>query len=66
MAKAADPVRHLEAAMAMSRRINRKADDLLAPLDLEMRVMKWRPEFRSIMWEAVMLAAKRRMEGEDG
>lgn len=57
-----DPVAHLEAAMAMSRKINDKAERLLDPLVIEMRIMKWEPEFQAIMWEAVMLEAKRRME----
>jgi hypothetical protein len=57
-----DPVAHLEAAIAISRKINDKAETLLAPLVIEMRIMKWKPEFQAIMWEAVMLAAKQRME----
>ncbi len=62
MSKPPDPVARLEAAMAMSRKINDKAERLLDPLVIEMRIMKWKPEFQSIMWEAVMLAAKRYME----
>lgn len=57
-----DPVAHLEAAMAVTRKITRKVDDLFAPLELEMKIMKWEPRFRSIMWEAVMLGAKQRLE----
>ena len=57
-----DPVAALEAAMAMTRKINRKADDLLAPLEREMRIMQWPAEYRSIMWEAVLLGAKQRLE----
>ena len=62
MSKPPDPVARLEAAMAMSRKINDKAELLLDPLVIEMRIMKWKPEFQSIMWEAVMLAVKRHME----
>jgi hypothetical protein len=58
----ADPVAHLEAAMAMMRKINRKVDDLLAPLEREMTIMQWPAEYRSIMWQAVLLGAKQRME----
>ncbi len=53
---------HLEAAMAMTRKISAKVDQLLEPLAREMRVMKWAPEYQSILWEAVMLEAKQRME----
>ena len=58
----ADPVAALEAAMAMTRKINRKVDDLLAPLEREMKIMQWPAEYRSIMWEAVLLGAKQRLE----
>ena len=58
----ADPVAALEAAMAMTRKINRKVDELLAPLEREMKIMQWPAEYRSIMWEAVLLGAKQRME----
>ena len=57
-----DPVAALEAAMAMTRKINRKVDELLAPLEREMTIMQWPAEYRSIMWEAVLLAAKQRWE----
>jgi hypothetical protein len=48
--------------MAMMRKINRKVDDLLAPLEREMTIMQWPAEYRSIMWQAVLLGAKQRME----
>jgi hypothetical protein len=57
-----DPVVALEAAMAMTRKINRKVDELLAPLEREMTIMQWPAEYRAIMWEAVLLGAKQRME----
>lgn len=55
-----DPVAHLEAAMAMTRKITAKAQAELEPLALEMRIMKWEPQFQAIMWEAVMLEARER------
>lgn len=57
-----DPVAHLEAAMAMTRKITAKASDTLEPLAREMRIMKWSSDFQTIMWEAVMLEARDRME----
>ena len=62
MTTSPDPVAHLEAAMAMTRKITAKARTELEPLTREMRIMKWKPEFQAIMWEAVMLEAKQRME----
>lgn len=64
--KTTDPdVVHLEKAMAMTRKISTKVDRLLEPLEREMKVMKWAPEFRAILWEAVMLEAKARWEACD-
>lgn len=40
-------------AKALAARIEAKVADLLAPMDLEMRIMEWKPEFRVIMWEAI-------------
>jgi hypothetical protein len=57
-----DPLAHLEAAMAMTRKIRAKVDQLLEPLAREMRIMEWAPEYQAIMWEAVMLEATQRME----
>ncbi len=57
-----DPVEHLQKAIDMSKKIARKVDDLLAPLEWEMKIMQWPAEYRSILWEAVMLEAKRRWE----
>lgn len=53
---------HLEAAMAMTRQITAMAQRKLEPLTHEMAIMKWKPEYQAIMWEAVMLEAKQRME----
>jgi hypothetical protein len=53
---------HLEAAMAITRKIGAKVDKLLAPLALEMEIMEWKPEYRAIVWEAVMIEARQRME----
>ena len=46
----------------MTRKINRKVDDLLAPLEREMKIMQWPAEYRSIMRKAVLLGAKQRLE----
>jgi hypothetical protein len=45
---------------ALADRITKKAADTLAGLDREMTIMKWPPEFRSIMWEAVAAEARAR------
>lgn len=60
--KTTDPVAHLEKAMTMVQKINRKVDDLLLPLQREMRIMQWPTEYQAILWEAVMLEAKARWE----
>lgn len=62
MSETLDPVADLAKALEMSKKIARKVDDLLLPLTLEMKVMKWPPEYQAILWEAVMLEAKRRWE----
>ena len=42
-----------------------RAKALLAPLEHEMKVMAWAPEYRAIMWESVMLeAAERKVAAE--
>lgn len=43
----------LAAALELAGKIEMKAVELLRPLEIEMRLMKWRPEFRAIMWEAI-------------
>ena len=48
--------------MALVRKIQLKVEDTLAPLAREMRVMQWPAEYRAIMWEAVMLEARKRWE----
>lgn len=60
-----DPLKHLEAAIALSKRINDKVDDLFAPLEREMKIMRWPAQYQSILWEAVILGAKERMEKLD-
>lgn len=52
---------HMAKAVAMTARLQRKAEDLLAPLDTEIRMMQWKPEFQSIMWNAVRLAVEERL-----
>jgi len=44
-------------ALVVAKKIERKAVDLLAPLELEMRLMGWRPEFSMIMWHAIVTRA---------
>jgi hypothetical protein len=43
--------------IALSNRILKKAEDLLAPLKREMDIMKWPPEYRAIIWAAVQQQA---------
>jgi hypothetical protein len=43
--------------IALSNRILKKAEDLLAPLKREMDIMKWPAEYRAIMWAAVQQQA---------
>lgn len=40
-------------ADALAEKIAKKAADTLSRLQIEMEVMKWAPEFRAIMWNAV-------------
>lgn len=44
-------------AADLAKRIQDKAAALLAPLELEMRLAKWSPEFRAIMLDAVAMHA---------
>ena len=44
----------------LARRISAKVDQLLAPLDIEIRAMKWPCEYQVIMWEAVGREALKR------
>ena len=48
----------MEKAIALVTKINEKVDDLLKPLELEIKIMQWAPEFQAIIWEAVMLNAQ--------
>jgi hypothetical protein len=43
----------IQKAEALAAKIAKKARDTLVALDREMDIMKWPPEFRSIMWGAV-------------
>lgn len=47
-------------AKALADKIEKKARDLIAPLETEMRIMGWRPEFQEIMWTAVAQEAMAR------
>lgn len=62
MTDESNPVAHLSLAITTTQKLIAKAQRALDPLDREMRVMKWNPEYQVIMWEAVMLEAKLRME----
>lgn len=53
---------HLVIAIAMAQKIQNKVNILLEPLQREMRIMKWNPEYQAILWEAVMMEAKNRWE----
>lgn len=44
-------------ANAVAAKIEKKVEDTLYVLDREMAIMKWPPEFRAIMWNAVAHAA---------
>lgn len=48
---------HLEKSITLAGKISAKAEDALARLDAEMRIMQWPAEFQAIMWEAVADAA---------
>jgi hypothetical protein len=37
----------------VARKVQGKVDDLISPLQIEMDIMKWKPEFRVIIWEAL-------------
>ena len=43
---------------ALAEKIARKAEDALSALRLEMAAGRWPPEFRKIMWNAVIETAK--------
>jgi hypothetical protein len=53
-------------AAALAAKLERKVDDLLAPLETEMRIMRWAPDFRVIMWEAVGHKALERAKRDSG
>jgi hypothetical protein len=40
-------------AIALAAKIETKVEILLAPMETEMRIMQWAPEYRAIMWEAI-------------
>lgn len=44
-------------ALSVAQQIEKRVAVTLAPLEREMGLMQWRPEFRVIMWEAVANAA---------
>lgn len=45
----------MQKAKAVAAKITQRAEDALSGLDREMAIMKWRPEFCAIMWDAVAL-----------
>lgn len=44
-------------AIAVAAKITTKAEAALDGLNREMKIMKWSPEFRAIMWDAVAQVA---------
>lgn len=56
----------IERAVALATKISAKAEDILSRLDREVTVMKWPPQFRVIMWEAVAHAASIRAAAAQG
>ena len=56
-------VRHtaaeIDSALALSKRIDAKADLVLVSLVREMKLMGWKPEFQSIMWNTIARKATR-------
>lgn len=56
---------HMERAQALANKITKKAEDALSGLEREMSIMKWPPEFRAIMWGAVVeMASLKRSEAQ--
>ncbi|CAB4149875.1 hypothetical protein UFOVP1433_44 [uncultured Caudovirales phage] len=51
----------LAVAQATAASMIARAKSSLAPLERAMRIMKWEPEYRAIMWEAVMEEAAKYM-----
>lgn len=47
-------------ALSLAGQISAKAEETLAGLEYEMKLMKWPAEFKAVMWEAVSDAAKAR------
>ena len=45
----------MDAAQKLAAQIQQKARDAIAPLEREMALMDWPPEFRRILWDAVAL-----------
>lgn len=39
--------------LEIARKVQEKIESATAPLEREMRVMKWRPEYQVIVWEAL-------------
>ena len=58
------PSPHEQAAIELTQKILKKAADALEPLEREMRLMGWAPEYRAIMWGAVERKARALKNGE--
>jgi hypothetical protein len=54
------PPDELASALKLVAKIEAKIADLFRPLELEMRIMKWAPEYQAIIWEAVANRAAER------
>lgn len=51
---------HIERSIDLADKITAKAEEALSRLELEMAMGKWPPDFRAIMWEAVVVVASSR------
>jgi hypothetical protein len=61
-----DAAAELAKVEELAAKLVRKVDELLAPLETEMRIMRWAPDFRVIMWEAVGHKALERARRDSG
>ena len=41
------------ATLVLAKKVQAKVEATLMPLEREMAIMKWEPEYRRIIWEAV-------------
>ena len=48
-------------AVKIAANIERRIADAIRPLETEMKIMKWDPEYCNIAWETLALTALRKM-----